>query len=114
MSPYVDRVAQISQAQANAAGRAVQAASNCIAALLDASAEFAKSSANRNANFAMTILSAKSAEAVVDIHNAFAQDSVRAAAAMATKIADACSTAARQCSALAGNSLAAPPTASKD
>ncbi len=107
MTQFMEQMAEISHAQTKAVGQAVEAASHCMAAMFDASAEFAKSSAARNANFAATILSAKTPESLVDMHNAFAQDAVKATAAMATKISDACTAAARQCSALATQSAKA-------
>ena len=108
MTQFMDQMAEMSQAQAKAVGQAAQAASQCMAAMFDASAEFAKSSARRNASFAATILNAKTPESLVDLHNAFAQDAVKATAAMAAKISDACTAAAQQCGALAMQSAMAP------
>ena len=116
MTQILDQMTEMSHAQAKAVGQAVGAATHCMTAMLDASAEFAKSSAQRNASFAATILNAKTPESLVDLHNAFAQDAVKATAAMATKISDACTAAARQCGALAmqsANALSGPEAPGK-
>lgn len=69
--------------------------------MLEASAAFAKTSAERNVAMATTMMSARSVDSLADIHDAFVRDSMRAAGVMATKVADACTTAAKQCNELA-------------
>jgi hypothetical protein len=97
----MDQALALSKAQANAASQAAQAMNACVAAMLEASAAFAKTSAERNAAMATTMMSAKSIDSVADIHAAFVRDAMRAAGAMAVKVADACTTAAKQCNELA-------------
>ena len=97
----MDRAIELSRAQANAAGHAAQAINVCVSAMLEASAAFARTSAERNVAMATTMMSARSADSLADIHGAFVRDSMRAAGIMAAKVADACTAAAKQCNELA-------------
>jgi hypothetical protein len=97
----MDRALELSKAQGRAATEASQAISACVAAMLEASASFAKTTAERNIALATTLMSAKSLDAAAEIHAAFLRDSIRAASQMAAKIADACDQASKQCNELA-------------
>jgi hypothetical protein len=97
----IDDALELSKAQARTASEAARAVSACIGAMLEVSAAFAKSSAERNAEFGLTLMGAKTVEGAAEIHGAFVRDSLRAAGVMATKIADACTLAAKQCHELA-------------
>src|SRR5437764_2247038 len=101
----MDRALDVSKAQARAANEASQAVSACVGAMLEASAAFAKSSAERNVALATTMISAKSPESAAEIHGAFMRESLRAAGMMAARIADACNAAAQQCNSLAVRAL---------
>ena len=101
----IERALDSSRAQSKAAGQAAQAVGACVAAMFDASMSFAKSSTERNANFATTMMAAKSVDSMADVHGAFVRDSVRAIGAMATKIADACASTAKQCNELAARAM---------
>jgi hypothetical protein len=97
----MDRAFDVSKAQARVASEASHAVSACVGAMLEASAAFAKSSAERNVALATTMISAKSPESAAEIHGAFMRESLRAASMMVARIADACNVAAKQCNALA-------------
>ena len=101
----IENALTISKAQAKAANEAAQAVSACFGAVLDASAAFARSSAERNAELAATLMGARTLEAAADIHGAFVRDSMRASVAMAVKIADACTTAAKRCNDVAAEAM---------
>src|SRR5260370_3822344 len=101
MTPLIHRALELWWAQAKPAGRAAQEAAACLAAVLDASAEFAKSAASGNAAFATAMISAKSFEGIVDIQHGYIRDSVRDAAAMASRLADAGAAVAKESNALA-------------
>jgi len=105
-----DQALHLSRAHAQAAGRAARVMSTCIGAMLDASAAFARSGAERNVAMAATLMSAKSPESAADLQRAFFRDSLHAASVMATRISDACAAAAKQCDALAAQSMAAAMT----
>jgi hypothetical protein len=101
----LDRALDLSKAQARAATETSQAVSACVEAMLEASASFAKSSAERNVALATTLMSAKSLESASEIHAAFLRDSIRAASHMAAKIADACAAASKRCNELATTAM---------
>jgi len=96
---------ELSKAQAKAASEAARAVSACIGSMMEISAAFAKTSAERNAEFGLTLLGAKTVEGAAEIHGAFVRDSMRASGVMATKIADACTQAAKQCHELAAQAM---------
>ena len=104
MSLY-ENALELSKAQTKATSEAAQAVSACVSAMMEASAAFAKTSAERNMELATTLLGAKSLENAAEIHGAFVRESMRASSAMAMKIADACTEAAKQCSALAAKAM---------
>lgn len=101
----IDNALELSRAQAKAASEAAHAVSACIGAMMEVSAAFARSSAERNAEFSLTLMSAKTVEGAAEIHGAFVRDSMRASGVMATKIADACTLAAKQCQQLAAQAM---------
>ncbi len=100
----------LSKAHAQAAGQVARVMTACVSAMLEASAAFAKSSAERNIAMAATLMSAKSAESTADLNRAFVRDSLHAAVVMATRIADACTDAAKQSGALAAQLMEAATT----
>ena len=102
-----DQALDLSRAHAKAAGRAARVVTACIGAMLDASAAFARSGADRNVAMAATLMSAKSPESAAELQKAFLRDSMHAASVMATRIADACAAAEKQCDALAAQSMEA-------
>jgi hypothetical protein len=105
-----ERALDLSRAHAQAAAQAARVMTECINTMLEASAAFARSSAERNIAMAVTLMSAKSPESPADLHRAFVRDSLHAASVMATRIADACAAAAKQCDALAAQSMEAATT----
>jgi hypothetical protein len=101
----LEQALALSYAKARTIGRSAQSVSACVNAMLEASTAFAKSGAERSLVLATTMASARSPEAVAEIHAAFVRDSLRAASLMAARIADACAAAAKQCDALAREGL---------
>src|SRR5271157_4186495 len=102
-----DQALALSRAHAQATGQAARAMTTCIGAMLEASAAFAKSGAERNVAMAATLMSAKSPESAAELQRAFVRDSLQAASVMATRISDACAAAAKQRDALAAQSMEA-------
>jgi len=102
-----DQALDLSRAHAQAAGHAARVVTVCVGAMLDASAAFARSGADRNVALAATLMSAKSPESAAELQKAFLRDSMHAASVMAMRIADACAAAAKQCDALAAQSMEA-------
>ena len=105
-----DQALDLSRAHAQAAGQAARVMSTCIGSMLEASAAFAKSGAERNIAMAATLMSAKSPQSAADLQRAFVHDFLHAASVMATRIADACAAAAKQSDALAAQSMEAATT----
>jgi len=105
-----DQALALSRAHAQATGQAARAMTTCIGAMLEASAAFTKSGAERNVAMAATMMSAKSPESAAELQRAFVRDSLHAASVMATRIAAACAAAAKQCDALAAQSMEAATT----
>lgn len=105
-----DRALDLSRAHAQGAGQAAPVMSTCISAMLEASASFARSDAERNVAMAATLMSAKSTESAAELQRAFVRDSLHAASVMATRIGDACAAAAKQCEAIAAQSMEAATT----
>ena len=101
----MDTAMELSKAQTRAASEASRAMNVCVAAMLEASSAFAKTSAERNMALAATITSAQSIDAAAAIYGAFARDSMRAAGVMTAKIADACTAAAKHCGELATQAM---------
>jgi hypothetical protein len=101
----IDGALDLSRAHSRAATEASQAMNACVAAMLEASAAFAKTSAERNTALAATMISARSAESAAELHGAFMRDSMRAISILASRIADACAAAAKQCAELATQAM---------
>jgi hypothetical protein len=102
-----DQALDLSRAHAQAAGQAARVMTTCISAMFEASTAFAKSGSERNIAMAATLLSAKSPESAAELQRAFVRNSMQAASIMARRIADACAAAAKQCDALAAQSMEA-------
>ena len=107
-----DRALDLSRAHAQAAGRAARIMSTCISTMLEASAAFAEQSvAERNVAMAATLMPREVArKSAADLQRAFVRDSLHAASVMARRITDACAAAAKQCDALAAQSMEAATT----
>jgi len=108
-----DNALELAKAQAWAVNEAAQAMSGCVGAVMEASAAFARSNTERNMEFAATLMGAKTLENAAEIHGAFVRDSVRASGAMAIKLTDACTQAAKECSALAAAAANGPKGSSE-
>ena len=84
-----DQVLDLLRVHAQAAGQAARVMSTWIGSMLEASAAFATSGAERNVAMAATLMSAKSPESAADLQRAFVRESLATASVMATRIADA-------------------------
>jgi len=100
----VDRTFEIAAQQAKATGQAFQIVSACAESMLETTVAFIRASAERNVAMGANLMSTKKFDAAVELHGDSARDSMLSMSHLAAKLADAPTSAAKECQKLSETS----------